>query len=187
MTSDRSGRSLSHDDQVFLLGLARRTLEARFAGRPLPSPAPTGEVLHENRGAFVTLTIEGDLRGCIGHIVGVEALWQAVRSNAIAAAFEDPRFPPLSEDELARVLIEISALTPLRDVDPAEVVVGRDGVLIARGSFRGVLLPQVAVEQGWDRDTFLDRACRKAGLESGCWRDRETSVSTFTAEVFREE
>jgi AmmeMemoRadiSam system protein A len=186
MTSGSSIRSLDHDDRQFLLGLARQTLEARFADRSLPSPTAISSVLYERRGAFVTLTIDGQLRGCIGHIVGVEELWRAVRSNALAAAFEDPRFPPLHEDELAQVLIEISALTPLRQVDPADVVVGRDGVLITRGSFRGVLLPQVAIEQGWDRETFLDRTCRKAGLDSACWQDPETSVSTFTAEVFRE-
>jgi len=144
-------------------------------------------VFREKRGAFVTLTVDGRLRGCIGHIVGVEELWRAVQGNALAAAFEDPRFPALSGDELDQVKIEISVLTPLLRVSPEDVVVGRDGLLVERGPSRGVLLPQVAIEYGWDRETFLDRACHKAGLEIGSWRETETSVSVFSAEIFKED
>jgi len=120
-------------------------------------------------------------------VIGVAPLWRAVRDNAIAAAFEDPRFAPVEADELPHTHIEISALTPLRRVDFDEVVVGRDGILLENGISRGLLLPQVAVEYSWDRETFLDHTCRKAGLEPGCWRHPDTIISTFSAQVFGEE
>jgi AmmeMemoRadiSam system protein A len=171
----------------FLLALARTSIQSRLDGIPLPSREPENEGLLERRGAFVTLKIEGRLRGCIGHVVGVVPLWLAVRDNAIAAAFEDPRFAPLVEDELRMTRIEISALTILHRSAAEEVEVGRDGILIERGSARGLLLPQVAVEYGWNRETFLDHTCRKAGLAPGCWRDPDTIISIFSAEVFGEE
>jgi len=178
---------LSADDRRFLLELALTTIAARLSDEPPPSPDPASPVLHQIRGAFVTLKAGDNLRGCIGHVVGVVPLWRAVRDNAIAAAFEDPRFPPLAADELEHIRIEISVLTPLRRSSPEEIVVGRHGVLIERGPFRGLLLPQVATEYGWDRETFLDHTCRKAGLEPGCWRHPDTVISTFAAEVFGEE
>jgi AmmeMemoRadiSam system protein A len=179
--------SLSGEARGFLLRLARATIEARLDGAPLPSSEPEDENLLEPRGAFVTLKIDGRLRGCIGHVVGVAPLWLAVRENAIAAAFEDPRFAPLEADELLVARIEISALTPLHKVAADEIEVGRDGILLERGHARGLLLPQVAVEYGWDQETFLDHTCRKAGLAPGCWRDPDTTISTFSAEVFGEE
>ncbi len=174
------------DDRRFLLQLARATITANLCDRPLPSPTPDSGVLLETRGAFVTLKIDGVLRGCIGHVIGVAPLWQAVRDNALAAAFDDPRFPPLTSDELQQVGIEISVLTPLHRSSAQDVVVGHHGILIESGAARGLLLPQVATEYGWDRETFLDRTCRKAGLEPGCWRQSETTISTFSAEVFGE-
>ncbi len=171
----------------FLLALARETIQCRLDGAPLPSLEPDDQKLLEPRGAFVTLKIEGRLRGCIGHVIGVAPLWRAVRDNAIAAAFEDPRFAPMEADELPDTQIEISALTPLRRVDFDGVVVGRDGVLLERGLARGLLLPQVAAEYGWDRETFLDHTCRKAGLEPGCWRHPDTVISVFSAQVFGED
>ncbi len=173
-------------ERGFLLSLARESIRCRLAGEPAPSPESVGGVLIEIRGAFVTLKIDGRLRGCIGHVVGVEPLWQAVQSNAVAAAFDDPRFEPLRDDELDNVHIEISALSPLHRVDTEDVMVGRDGILIERGPHRGLLLPQVAVEYGWDRETFLDHTCRKAGLEPGCWRHADTIIWAFSAEVFGE-
>jgi len=170
----------------FLLALVRETIQCRLNGEPLPSPEPDDQLLLEPRGAFVTLKIDGRLRGCIGHVIGVAPLWQAVRDNAIAAAFEDPRFEPMREDELLHTHIEISALTPLRRVEFDDVIVGRDGVLLEKGMARGLLLPQVAVEFGWDRETFLDHTCRKAGIEPGCWRHPDTIISTFSAQVFGE-
>lgn len=171
----------------FLLGLARATIAAGLGGRALPSEDPTDPVLLEPRGAFVTLTSGGRLRGCIGHVVGVSPLWMSVRDNALAAAFGDPRFPPLAGHELPAVRIEISALTPLVRCAPEEITVGRDGVLIERGAARGLLLPQVAVELGWDRETFLDHTCGKAGLAAGCWHEPDTVLFRFAAEVFGED
>jgi AmmeMemoRadiSam system protein A len=119
-------------------------------------------------------------------VVGVLPLWRTVEENAVAAAFSDPRFPPLTREELDETRIEISVLSPLRHVSPEHVVVGRDGVLVVRGASRGLLLPQVATEYGWDRETLLDHTCRKAGLDPGAWKHPDTKISTFTAEVFGE-
>ena len=178
---------IDRDARLFLLALARDTIRCHFDALPLPSQEPDSELLREQRGAFVTLKIDGRLRGCIGPVVGVVPLWRAVRDNAIAAAFEDPRFDPLQVEELPLTHIEISALTPLRKATADEVTVGRDGILIERGAARGLLLPQVAVEYGWERETFLDHTCRKAGLEPGCWRHPDTVISVFSAEVFGED
>jgi AmmeMemoRadiSam system protein A len=181
------GRAISDQARLFLIQLARDAIAARLEGRPQPSTRPTEPELLELRGAFVTLTIDRRLRGCIGHVEGVSPLWLAVRDNAVAAAFRDPRFEPLTREELDDVRIEISALTPMTPGSPDDVVVGRDGILIERGRSRGLLLPQVAVEYGWDTETFLDATCRKAGLEGGSWRDPGTRISTFSAEVFGED
>jgi len=187
MMTGSSEHTIDDHAMRFLLALARETIQCRLDGIPLPSPEPQDHMLLEPRGAFVTLKIDGRLRGCIGHVIGVEPLWRAVRDNAIAAAFEDPRFDPLEAEELLHAHIEISALTPLRRVAYDEVVVGRDGILIEKGLARGLLLPQVAVEHGWNRETFLDHTCRKAGLEPGCWRHPDIVISTFSAQVFGEE
>jgi AmmeMemoRadiSam system protein A len=187
MMSIGNSRSLDDEERSFLLDLARATIEARLSNRPLPHPKPWEGPLLEARGAFVTLKVNGTLRGCIGHVVGVMPLWEAVRENALAAAFRDPRFPPLSLEELDQVLIEISALTPLRTARPEDIEVGRDGVLIEHGASRGLLLPQVATEYGWSREEFLDSTCRKAGLPAGSWKRSGTVISVFSAEVFGED
>jgi len=178
--------SISEAGRYVLLRLARNSIAARLEGLPPPEEALTDPALLTHRGAFVTLKIDHRLRGCIGHVVAISPLWLAVRENAEAAAFRDPRFPALERDELAHVRIEISALTPMCPSSPGDIVVGRDGILIERGSLRGLLLPQVAVEYRWDAETFLDTACRKAGLAAGCWREPGTNISTFSAEVFGE-
>ena len=171
----------------YLLRLARAAIADRLSPTgDLPSP-PADPVLHEKRGAFVSLTIRGALRGCIGHVIGIAPLWRTVKENAVAAAFSDPRFQPLETGELAKVRIEISVLSPLVPCAPDEIRVGRDGLLVERGSSRGLLLPQVPTEYGWDSEVFLDHTCRKAGMEGGCWRDPATSISRFSAEVFSEE
>lgn len=180
-------RTLPENGRAFLLRLARETILARLHGHSPPAKEPDDPLLLEPRGAFVTLKIGDRLRGCIGHIEGVSPLWLAVGENAESAAFRDPRFPALGIDEIAEVRIEISALTPLSPCTADEVVVGRDGVVIERGSSRAVLLPQVAVEHGWDAGTLLDATCRKAGLRRGCWREPETRISIFSAEVFGED
>ena len=186
MNDAQSTDEIGGKDRQFLLELARATIAARLTDRPLPCHSPESAVLLEPRGAFVTLKISRGLRGCIGHVVGVAPLWRSVRDNALAAAFDDPRFPELTLDELPHVRIEISALSPLRPSAVEDVVVGRHGILVERGASRGLLLPQVAVELGWNLEPFLDHTCRKAGLESGCWRHPDTTISTFAADVFAE-
>jgi AmmeMemoRadiSam system protein A len=183
---DSTPDEIAAEDRRFLLEFARATINSSLSGQPLPSSTNGSSVLLQTRGAFVSLKIDRRLRGCIGHVVGVAPLWRAVRDNALAASFDDPRFSPLTLDELQHVRIEISVLTPLRTSAAENVVVGLHGVLVERGASRGLLLPQVPVEHGWDRETFLDHTCRKAGLGPGCWRQPDTSISTFSAEVFAE-
>jgi len=186
MVRQGGAAAISQAGRDFLLRLARDAIAARLDGLSPPGEVPSDPVLLEPRGAFVTLKIDDRLRGCIGHVVGVSPLWLTVRENAEAAAFRDPRFPALGREEFADVTIEISALTPMVATSPDDIVVGRDGILIERGSSRGLLLPQVAVEYGWDAANFLDATCRKAGLAAGCWREPGTTVSSFKAEVFGE-
>jgi AmmeMemoRadiSam system protein A len=179
--------TLSPEDRQWLLELARSTINARLRNVPLPGEPPLPGPLMEIRGAFVTLTKAGALRGCIGHVIGTEPLWLSVRSNAINAGFRDPRFPPIEGSEFASVEIEISALTPLRPLEgPEGIVIGRDGLVIERDMHRGLLLPQVAERYRWSPEEFLDQTCRKAGMKPGCWRSDDTKISAFSAEVFGE-
>lgn len=142
------------------------------------------------RGAFVTLTERGALRGCIGHLAADRALGPVVRDMTVAAARDDPRFPPVTPDELPSLAVEISVLsapTPLGPpVAAAAVAVGRDGLVVRRGHHVGLLLPQVATEYHWGPEAFLAATCRKAGLEPDGWREPETEVFTFQADVFGE-
>jgi AmmeMemoRadiSam system protein A len=145
------------------------------------------EDLRRPAGAFVTLRKQGDLRGCIGSIRALEPLYRAVASSAVSAAFRDPRFFPVRKDELSQLELEISVMGPIEPVrDVAEIEVGRDGLIISRGRFAGLLLPQVASEYGWDRETFLDQTCLKAGLQPEAWRAPDTRIEKFAAEVFSE-
>lgn len=151
---------------------------------------PNGLLPPIQRGAFVTLRVGRDLRGCLGHIAPDRALGDLVPNLAVAAAREDPRFPPVAAGELDRVTIEISVLSPPTPVDagvPGAVVIGRDGLIVERGRARGILLPQVAPEQGWGVEPFLSATCEKAGLPGGAWREPGTRVLTFQADVFDEE
>jgi AmmeMemoRadiSam system protein A len=179
--------SLTEAERRTLLETARRSIAARFSGTALPVPAATPG-LATPCGAFVTLKIDGSLRGCIGHITAARPLIETVRDVALASAFDDPRFPPLAHDELGRVTIEVSVLSPFRRArDPEEIVVGTHGILVRQGGRSGLLLPQVATEQGWERDEFLAHACRKAGLPGDAWRDPDTAIEIFSAVVFGEE
>ena len=141
--------------------------------------------LTQERGAFVTLKKQGVLRGCIGTFVAHKPLIEIVADMARAAATEDPRFSPVVPEEISELEIEISALTPLRQIeDPETIEVGRHGIFIRHGFHSGVLLPQVAVEYGWDRWQFLDETCWKAGMNKGCWKQPGTVIEVFEAEVF---
>ncbi len=177
--------SLTQEEKDYLKDLVRLRIAARLSGREAAVPQPPTEALRQPFGVFVTLTKGGRLRGCIGHLVGDRPLWENVSEMAEAAAFGDPRFPPLSRQEFSDVAVEISILGPIVPCpDPELVTIGRHGLLVRRGGRSGLLLPQVPLEWGWDRLTFLDQTCRKAGMEPGCWQDPQTTLYWFEAEVF---
>ena len=178
---------LSDEERTFLLRYARKVLEASFKGGEPDIDIPDSPVLGEKRGGFVTLKKKGMLRGCIGYIEAVLPLVETIAEMAESAAFRDPRFPNLEERELAEVTLEISVLSPIREIsDPSEVIVGRHGLIISRDGRRGLLLPQVATEWKWDRETFLSQTCVKAGLDPGAWKRKGTKIEVFTADVFSE-
>jgi AmmeMemoRadiSam system protein A len=143
--------------------------------------------LESRRRAFVTLRRGQELRGCVGSLAPQQPLHQLVAELAVAAALRDSRFPAVTADELPLLTVEISVLTPPGRVNPDAIVPGRHGVCVIRGDHRAVLLPQIAVEYGWDRETFLATACRKAGLDANAWREPETIVLRFCAQAFDEE
>ncbi len=191
---DEASDQLNDAQRSFLLALARATVEATATGRRAPRAADfaasrglePGPSLREPRGAFVTLTVNGMLRGCIGHIEPVAPLADSVVENAVAAASRDPRFRPVSAEETAALRVEISVLSPLRPVSgPEEIEIGRHGIVLARGRARAVFLPQVAPEQGWDLPTTLHHLSLKAGLEPEAWR-AGARFEVFEAEVFGE-
>lgn len=181
------------EDRRRLLTEARETIAAELGGR-LPryeesrSADPASSVLESPCGAFVSLHLRGDLRGCIGRMAAVRPLRETVRSMARAAAFEDPRFPPLSAEEFPSCHIEISVLSPMtRCPDSDSVVVGTHGLYLLYHGRAGVLLPQVPVEQGWDRGAYLDYICKKAGVPPDSYKESDAELYTFTAIVFSEE
>lgn len=180
---------LSEATRRQLLDLARATLEAQFRGEAPPRLASDrSEPFGESRALFVTLRRDGRLRGCIGTLAPEGDLARTVPKFALRAAFEDPRFPPLASHELPACAIEISVLTPPRLVENVEdIVVGRDGLILELGGRRGLLLPQVATEWGFDRETFLSELSQKAGLPPDAWREAEARLFSFQAEVFSEE
>lgn len=180
---------LSEDQRRKLLQLARKSIEAVLEQQvPQWNAEEFEDDLRRPAGTFVTLrTKEGELRGCIGSIRAMEPLFKAVASSAISAAFRDPRFFPVKKHEMVELELEISVMGPIERVSNIDdIVVGRDGLIISRGPFAGLLLPQVASEYGWNRETFLDQTCVKAGLPPGAWRSRETRIEKFSAEVFGE-
>lgn len=170
-----------------LLALARGTIEAALGDMEAPQLTLQSPALDAECGAFVTLHKQGRLRGCIGYVRAVKPLRDAVADMALKAAFHDPRFPAVSKEELGDIDIEISVLSPLAVVDDvSQIEVGTHGLVMQEGARSGLLLPQVPVEQGWDRDTFLDHTCLKAGLAPGSWKRESVVILKFTAEVFGE-
>ncbi|WP_045218085.1 AmmeMemoRadiSam system protein A [Desulfonatronum thioautotrophicum] len=174
---------LTQAEQDYLRELALLSIAARFDPQTI-LPKPVSETLQQAFGAFVTLKKQGRLRGCIGNIVGDHPVRETIINMAQAAAFNDPRFPPVSKEELAELRVEISILSPLANCDPEEVVPGRHGLLVRSGPYSGLLLPQVAVEHGWDREAFLSQTCRKAGLAPDAWQQPDTQISCFEAVIF---
>jgi AmmeMemoRadiSam system protein A len=181
----KEGEGLTSEEKAYLRNLAKAAIEHRLLGKPMPSREGEPPRLAEKRGAFVTLKKRGELRGCIGYTQQLRPLSETVIEMAQAAAFQDPRFPPLSSREWGDISIEISALTPLRLIqDIEEIQAGKHGLFIERGGFGGLLLPQVATEYGWDRQTFLEHTCMKAGLPRDAWKDKKTRIYVFSAEIF---
>jgi AmmeMemoRadiSam system protein A len=178
--------TLTEQDGLVLLQTAREAIGARLALRGPRYPAPAAS-LSAHCGAFVTLKIEGRLRGCIGHITSSRALVETVKEVALSSAFEDPRFSPLRAEEWGRVRLEISVLSPFELIsDVNRIELGVHGIMIREGGHSGLLLPQVAAEQGWDRDTFLSHTCLKAGLPRDAWNRPQTRIEIFSAQVFAE-
>lgn len=176
---------LTDAEEHRLLELARRALEEAVRFGRLSMVTENTGALTTPCGAFVTLSKGRRLRGCIGHIEALRPLYATVRECARAAALDDPRFDPVAPAELSSLRLEISILSPLVDVAPERVEVGRHGLLISRGTQRGLLLPQVAVEWNWDRERFLAETCMKAGLPPDAWQ-RGARIQAFTAQVLKE-
>jgi AmmeMemoRadiSam system protein A len=177
---------LADREKQLLLELARRALTAGVEKRESIPDFPADEALRQPGGAFVTLHRRGRLRGCVGQLPSKEPLVEVVAHCAKAAALEDPRFKPVRADEIAEIEIELSILSGLEDVTLGRIEAGKHGLVVSRGWQRGVLLPQVATEFKWQAARFLEETCVKAGLEREAWKDPQTRIQAFTAEVFSE-
>lgn len=183
----RDASELTKDNKIFLLKLARSVIEAECEGKKLKIIPPPSPIMKEPRGAFVTLHKNGQLRGCIGYIEAIKPLVTTIQEMAKAAAFDDWRFNPVQAEEVPHLELEISVLSPITEVtDPATIVVGKHGLIVTRGTNRGLLLPQVATEWKWDRETFLAQTCVKAGLPEDAWKQQGTKIECFSADVFSE-
>jgi len=178
--------SLGSSERKLLLEVARSSVARAVEGLELLEDLPQNEILHRPGGAFVTLRARKRLRGCIGQLPSRDPLVRVVAHCAKSAALEDPRFAPLRKHELPEIRIEISVLSPLEDVTPQQIEVGKHGLVVSRGWLRGVLLPQVAIEFGWNAGRFLEETLAKAGLEADAWKDPQTRIQAFTADVFSE-
>jgi AmmeMemoRadiSam system protein B/AmmeMemoRadiSam system protein A len=176
---------LSEEEKAALHAIANNAIRTRLSKAATEDEPPPLPRLQELRGAFVCLKIKGVLRGCIGCLQARGPLYRVVGDMAVQAAFCDPRFAPLSSEELEQIDLEISVLTPFQDIQsPEEIEVGRHGILVHKGSQSGLLLPQVATEYGWDRIQFMEWTCQKAGLPKDAWKDPDTRIQIFSADVF---
>lgn len=182
MTKD----NLSKEEKINLLKLARKSIEEKLFGKSEIEVKTDFPIFNEDRAAFVTLHINGNLRGCIGQIIAQNKLVNTVKEMAVSAAFGDPRFSNLSESEYGKIDIEISVLSPLSEIENwKDVKTGEHGIIISKGYHKGVLLPQVPVEYGWDTETFIKHGCMKAGLPSDEYK-KGVTIEVFSAEVFGE-
>jgi AmmeMemoRadiSam system protein A len=176
---------LDDEEKKTLRHIAKTVIENKAKRKAVPDFNIESSRLKENRGAFVSLHKRGRLRGCIGYIEGRGPLHKTIEEMAEAAAFRDPRFTPMTEKELPDLDIEISVLTPLRKItDVREIEVGKHGIYIKKGWLSGLLLPQVATEYGWDSETFLEQTCTKAGLPTKSWKEKDTEIYVFSADIF---
>jgi len=185
--------TLTDKEKENLMRLARKTLEAHFDGEAMPDDSglqkayAIGGNLKRTAGVFVTLKKKGQLRGCIGTIVGSEPIYKGVMQNVLKSALQDPRFSAVKKSELEDIEIEISVMTPLRLIDDYKSIrLGTDGVIIRKGDRQAVYLPQVAAETGWSLDMFLGSLCRKAGLPRTAYREKGMDFYIFQALVFHE-
>ncbi len=176
------GQEFSSEERAKLLRLAHDSISSALEYREIPLEPPSPH-LAEPRGTFTTLHLRGDLRGCVGYVLPTFPVYRAVAETARAAAFDDNRFPPVTKEEASQLEIELSILSPATPVSVEKIEIGRHGLLISGHGRRGLLLPQVPVERGWDRITFLEQTCRKAGLPADAWQ-KGAAIEAFTAEVF---
>ena len=182
LSSNAQADEFSSEERALLLGLAHEAIAAVLERREI-SLAPPAAHLAEPRGAFTTLYYRGGLRGCVGYVLPVKPLYFTVMQSARGAAFEDSRFAPVTLEEALELQISISVLSPPQPIQPDQIEIGCHGLLISMGPYRGLLLPQVPVEHEWDRTTFLEQTCRKAGLPPNAWQ-AGAKLEAFTAEVF---
>lgn len=177
---------LSSTEQKLLLELARGSIVGHVTDQPVPDRKISGKGVQSQLGCFVTIKTGGELRGCIGNFISDKPLYMLVQEMAASAATRDPRFYPMKAGDLADFELEISVLSPLRKIaTPEEIEIGKHGLYLEKNSYRGVLLPQVATEFRWDRETFLAQTCIKAGLLADDWREG-AEIFVFTAQVFGE-
>ena len=180
--------SLTLEEKRSLFNIAKTVVQAVVNGEPVPDFDIQSGTLTEDRGAFVTLKMAGELRGCIGYVIPVLPLYKTVIEVAEAAATRDWRFSPVQPDELSELHYEISALSVPKTIQSVDdIIVGTHGLIIEKGMQKGLLLPQVAPEWGWDRTQFLEHTCQKAGLPPDAWQKKDCRIQTFVAEVFGEE
>lgn len=186
---------ITPEEGEFLVKLARKSIESYLNQKKIIDiPADTPNKLKEEMGAFVTLTKNGQLRGCIGYSEPVKPLVDAVIEVALSAAIQDPRFPPVTPDELDDIQVEVSVLTKPELIEvknpreyPEKIKVSEDGLVVERNFMKGLLLPQVPVEWKWDVEEFLANTCTKAGLAPNCWLDPETNIYKFQSQIFEEQ
>jgi len=170
-----------------LLNIARNSLRKAFDGKGTNSLDPKSDELDKKSGVFVTLYLDGELRGCIGFIESNLPLWKSVAEAARLSAFEDPRFPPLGKEELGKVKFEISVLTKPQKIERdilKNVKAGKDGLIVEHAGHSGLLLPQVATEYRWNAEKFLEQTCLKAGVQKDSWKEKGCRVYKFQAQIF---
>jgi len=175
----------SAEERRALLRLAHDAIEARLEGIELRTHAPCAH-LEQCHGAFTTLHLNRELRGCVGYVFPIYSLYRTVAETAVAAAFHDVRFPPVSVQEAPLLKIEVSVLSPTQPILPEQIEIGRHGLVITYEGRRGLLLPQVPVERGWERLAFLEQTCLKSGCPPDAWQ-RGATIEAFTAEIFGED
>jgi len=185
--------SLTKEGGKLLIKVARESISAYLNGEHYSAGDKIKKKFSEKRGAFVTLTIDGELRGCIGYTEALYPLWETISKAAEAAAFQDPRFPPLSREELSKAKVEVSVLTKPElmkgkpDSYPKQIKVGKHGLVVEKEGYAGLLLPQVFTEYNVDSVKALEMTCQKAGLPSGAWKEPGCKVYSFSAQIFEEE